>query len=359
MKIYFILNSISDAHSIKRISDFKGHGAEMRVFGFLRNKENPNESIGKIIGSFSNDLSYSKRIKIYYEGISKVFKKYKDKDILWYYLGLDVASIATIISPYRKYIYEECDLVHTSINNRFIFNLFERLDKYIIKRSVKTIFTSEGFMDFHYKKNKKNIPNNILLVENKLDKSILNHDTENVKEINVKHLRFAFAGGIRYYTLLNIADVIAKEFPQHEFHFYGFVSPIFKAEELPHRNNIFYHGRYKSPHDLPLIYKNTDIIVATYDYKNVNVRYAEPNKLYEAIYFRCPILVSSKTFLAQKVKKLNIGFEVDPYDDRDIISVVHRIGKELSDRIKSINKINKLDTISNINYVDDILKSLL
>jgi glycosyltransferase involved in cell wall biosynthesis len=93
-------------------------------------------------------------------------------------------------------------------------------------------------------------------------------------------------------------------------------------------NNVFYHGRFKNPEDLPVIYKNIDLLLCAYDYRIDNVRYAEPNKLYESIYFRKPIIVSSNTFLAKKVSDLGIGYHLDSLDNNAIISFIQNITLE-------------------------------
>ena len=74
---------------------------------------------------------------------------------------------------------------------------------------------------------------------------------------------------------------------------------------------MHFHGKFKTPEDLPAIYSQLDLVLSTYDTDSDNVRYAEPNKLYEAIYFETPIVVSSNTFLSKKVKELGVGFELD------------------------------------------------
>lgn len=358
MKIYFILNSLTDAHSIRRVKDFSGIGADVKVFGFLRNKAAQVDDAFTVIGTFSNTLSYRKRVAIYFKGIKQLFKKYSDKDIVWYYLGLDVAWVATLLSPKKKYIYEECDLVHAYIHNKVIFNIFESLDKKIIKHSLFTITTSEGFIDFHYKNSVQQKPGNIVLAENKLSESILDIEQCPKTETDIKHLHFAFVGGLRYKSLLSLAEIIANNFPQLTFDFYGFIAPKFKEEELPKGKNIHYHGRFESPKDLPDIYSKVDVVVATYDVFTVNEKYAEPNKLYESIFFRCPIIVSSNTFLAEKVKRLGIGYDVDPYNKEKVINLVHDIETDLFKKVASINKIDTSYAIGNNNYAKNIVNSL-
>ena len=82
-----------------------------------------------------------------------------------------------------------------------------------------------------------------------------------------------------------------------------------------------------------------------------NVRWAEPNKIYEAIYFETPIIVSSETYLADKVRKLGIGYDVDAMNEQSIVGFINRISKVgIEETVKSIKKINK-ETVINRNDV--------
>ncbi len=353
MRINFILNSVNDAHSLKRVSDFRKKGLEVNVYGFLRNDETCVDSNTMVLGVFSNTLSYRKRVKIYYRGIKKLFSQHKDNGDLWFYLGLDVAIFAVLADHHRKFIYEECDLVHTYTCNKKAQSVMEGIDKFIIKKAHRTIITSEGFLDFHY--GKKAFPDNIIIVPNKLSNDITRFGTTCKAVHDPSHLRFAFVGGVRYQSLLSIADKIGKNFPYHEFHFYGFISPTLLEKELPQRENIIYHGRYKSPEQLPEIYSNIDVLICTYDTQNENVRYAEPNKLYEAIYFSCPIIVSSNTFLAKQVDRLGIGYNVNAFDEDEIKNLVKRIEREIIDKYTSMKQLDKSIAIDNNSYINNII----
>ena len=96
--------------------------------------------------------------------------------------------------------------------------------------------------------------------------------------------------------------------------------------------------------------------MATYDARYENVRYAEPNKIYESIYFETPIVVSSGTFLAEKVKKLGIGYDIDAMNDDEIIKFVSNLSEEsLLEKKQNAQKIDKRETL-NIN--EDFFKKL-
>ena len=359
MTINFLLNSVLDAHALKRVNDFKAAGCNVRVHGFLRaeEKKRPTDSNVHVIGTFSNNLSYRKRLSIYAKSIKRLFRENNGKDEVWYYLGLDVAMFAILLGPHRRFVYEECDLVQTYLSSSFMQKVFEKLDKYIICHALVAIFTSEGFLDYHY--GSCNLRPNMMIVPNKLSPAVKDAGGMSHAASRGKHLRFAFVGGIRYQSLLSIANLISKNFPSHEFHFYGFLSPTIPEEQLPHHPNLFYHGRFKSPDDLPRIYDQTDVLVCTYDTKKKNVCYAEPNKLYEAIWFRRPIVVSKGTFLADKVSKLKIGFSVNPFDEEDVVKVVGKCERFLAsaDSLRIWDSLD-INPIDNIDYVETILNRI-
>ena len=346
-KIYFIMNSVSDPHANRRINEFVSNGYYVKIYGFERDNKPKSNSNAVVLGRFSNALSYRKRVSIYIKALRQLFKEHSKDNCIWFYQGLDIALFASFLNKRNSiYIYEECDLVHTNIKNKFVCNMMEYLDKRIISKSYMIILTSDGFVDYHYGSDERKKPNNIVVIPNKLPKEMLNVQAFQKEGLDKKKIRFAFVGIMRYHSLASFADTICKHFPSHEFHFYGYVASTMDAKELPQGENVFYHGAYKSPDDLPDIYKSVDVLVATYDTRfSINTRCAEPNKLYEAIYFRCPIVVSKNTFLAQKVERLGIGYSVDAFNANDVITLVESIQDTWNDKVYNLCKINKQEAI--------------
>ena len=111
---------------------------------------------------------------------------------------------------------------------------------------------------------------------------------------------------------------------------------------LEERDNVHFHGHFKNPDDLPLVYSQIDVVVSTYDVENVNVQYAEPNKLYESIYYRTPIIVSKGTFLAKQVERFHSGYAVDVSEDQNIVSLVHQIENEINDVKRQLMFIDRI-----------------
>ena len=348
MKIIIITSNIQLPRVVRRINEFVDRGYDSEVYYFNRtefvNKSDkikaPLHQLGEVSCAPS---SYLKRIPTQYSNIRRVVRMYQGKDVVFYLFGIDIA----ILFPYRnkdiRYIYEESDLRHTYINNKVAVSFFEYFDKKIIKNSSLTVYTSEGFVKYHFG---NMIPSNTVFITNRLTPSIRKFKLEGNSAVNLQKLKIGFVGAPRYKAVCNFVRVYCENYPQHEFHFYG--APIEdNLEVLKKYRNCYFHGAFSNPQDLPSIYGNLNFVLATYDTDFENVRYAEPNKLYESMYFEVPIIVSSGTFLAEKVKKLGIGYEIDAYKDQEIIDFIESINEiNILEKVKNIKKIPKEDLLS-------------
>lgn len=79
------------------------------------------------------------------------------------------------------------------------------------------------------------------------------------------------------------------------------------------QRNIVFKGGYDFFKDAARIYGGLDLLYVSYDTADsmLNNRVALPNKLYEAMYFRVPIIASKGTYLAERVMAAGIGYEID------------------------------------------------
>jgi glycosyltransferase involved in cell wall biosynthesis len=177
-------------------------------------------------------------------------------------------------------------------------------------------------------------------------------------------LVFSYVGAFRYpNTIFRFAKIVGDKYTQHQFHFYG--DSILTPEVIKLSNaykNIKYFGPFKNPDDLSSIYENIDIVVASYDIQSLNERIAEPNKLYESLYFQKPIVVSKNTFLAERVNDFGCGFAIDASKDEAIISFIESLNTEKLKEINSnISKISFDEIIDDnsakiISYLEELLK---
>ena len=329
MNIVFIALQLSQPRCIKRIKAIYDSGFQIKVYGFdsglyndsLNSLPFPVERIIK------RDKNKSKLMKIwsFISPIRQILHENK-KESLFYLFGFEIASLAYLLGC-KKYIYEEADVTAARTGNSLVRDLMLVIDRRIIKRSYRTVLTSRGFVSYIF-------PNvapkdKFIMMPNKLSPFFDEEKKQEVKslEIDAEHIKFGFIGLIRYpNTIVRFARVIGREFPQHEFHFWGDVErEDYIDEETRAYKNVFVHGRFKNPNDLMKIYEQTDVSIVCYDTVSGNVRIAEPNKIYESIFFETPIVVSSGTFLADRVKEFGIGYDIDASKDKEIISFLNRI----------------------------------
>lgn len=348
MKIVFILDTIDAPHILKRITEFINQQYQVEVYGFKHFREkslNPPSGFDiKVIGEI-NQANYWLRIMGMIKGIRRVLKETKGQDVLYYLPSLDVAMFFRMLSS-APYIYEESDLKHTYVNSKFIQGILERIDKRVIKKSIVAAFTSEGFVKYHFGDNP---PKNICYVFNRLNKGILDLPIPEKININIKNIKFGFVGKATFNAVYSFTKHIVENYKEHEVHFYGTTDSrddtIVKA--LSEHQNFYLHGRFKNPDDLPGIYKDIDMVIALYDVDSTNVLYAEPNKLYEAMYYRVPILVSKGTYLAKKVHRLGMGFEMDATNPKEIDAFISELTEQkYNDIVENIEKIDRQEAVN-------------
>ena len=342
--LVFIALQLSQPRCIKRIDTFHKAGFPIKVYGFDSGlysstlKKLPFE-VEEIITRDKNIGKFQK-VKFFLSTIKRILEENKENSI-FYFFGYEIASIAWFLRC-NNFIYEEADVTASRIGNPILRRVMLAIDRAIIKKSQRTIFTSEGFTKYIFGAKK---PNNIIQMPNKLSTYFNAEKKASIAsdDIDIRHIKFGFIGLIRYpNTIIRFAKVVGKHFPQHEFHFFGDAgSPKYIDCEIKSYNNVAFHGSFENPKDLQDIYSQIDISIVCYDTASINVRIAEPNKLYESIFFETPIIVSTGTFLSEKVLELEVGKAIDASNDNCIIDYINSITNEEYDTI--ISKMKKID----------------
>ena len=353
-KIVFVVSSVNDSHYKNRILEFINRGYDVEVYGYERpnKKGQSNYPYPVNVLGVVRDKGYKERIGQYIKDFKVIKRQYKTTNVFFYLCGLDMAIGFTLFSRGVKYIYEECDLVHTYTKLKKILEVW---DKHIIKNSMLTITTSEGFVKYHWG---SRCPSNVCLVENKLNPELLNFKKYSTCEVDLNNLSIGFVGAPRFMSVYNFIRIFCENFPQYTFHIFG--GPVSaQFETLKCHKNCIFHGFFKNPDDLSEIYSQIDLVLSTYDVKYENVRYAEPNKLYESIYFETPIIVSSGTYLAEKVDRLGVGFAIDAMSEEEVITFIRNLAKDkILNKIQAAKSIDKKCTLNINDHMFERLKSL-
>ena len=357
-KIVFVLNATSITRCQKRVQEFIDHGYEVDVYGFERGGETyakpANYSI-ETIGYHSVSMGYFQRLRVIVKALRKLHKKYKhQKDVVFYYFFFDVAFAASLVSG-RPYIYEESDIPYANIGNRMLLNYLKRKDRQIIRKSLLTVMTSEGFIKYHGLEYEQE---NIRLVANRVNPALLELPYIH-KELDKEHLSIGFVGGFRYKSVINFAEVVGREFPHIDFHVFGNIMQNKEAIEALDKEcgNIHLHGIFKNPQDMPSVYEQLDLVLATYDASSINAQYAEPNKMYESIFFRVPIIVSKGTFLSEKVNLLGIGYAINGLDKEEIKAFLAGLTAEsIAEKMEGLSAIPQKEAVNDNPAVFEFLE---
>ncbi|WP_019131317.1 glycosyltransferase [Alistipes communis] len=361
-KVVFIANALGQPRVKKRIMQFIRQGYKVEVYGFDRDKLTDVSGWGvevTMIGRIPSKLPYARRIGVIYRGIRQVLRRERDPNVLFYLFQLDIAWIYSLQSR-RPYVFEESDLVHTQIDNWAVRNFFEWMDKRIIRKAACAVFTSEGFLKFHF--GDKRCRNSVIL-PNKLDVKVTECRSSLLEQKVPKpgSLQIGFVGCPRFKSLVKFAEVVVEDFSEVDLHFFGHIVEANKLEFEPfqHKKNCHFHGYFENPSDLPKIYSQIDIVLSIYDTDTINPRFAEPNKLYEAIYFETPIVVSEGTFLAEKVKKMNVGFVIDASKRSAIHNFIKKLSSQkINDKVLSCKGIPKSECLASADILFEYLEKI-
>ena len=362
--VVFIAPQISQPRIIKRITAVYESGIPVKVYGFDNGLYSCNlDSIPFPIAAVlprKKDSSRMTKIIFFIREIKRIINLTKENSI-FYFFGYEIGFFAYCLGC-KAYVYEEADVSAARIQRRLLRKMLVYIDKRIIKKSLCTIFTSGGFVRFLFPGKEK--PSKILLLPNKLSPwfNQMKKECGALRKFDDNHLIFGFVGLIRYpNTIIRFAKVIGRRFPQHEFHFYGDVErKEYIDEELLSYTNVYFHGPFLNPHDLQSIYAQIDVNVVCYDTSSGNVNIAEPNKLYESIFFEVPMVVSSQTYLAYRVAEMNAGYDIDASVDENIMSFVKSLHGSDLERISSgMRTIDRKTLVDDSTELVDKLRQLL
>ena len=348
-KFVFLTNYVFQPRIIRRIRTVQKQGFKIEVFGIGREKyKSPLNFPYSEIAHKKDGSGYFQALIHIYLRIQQILDNEKNKETIIYCFGIIMGLPLLFISTFNpklkvKFVYEISDIPYGPRKFTAISSILKWLDKKIIKASNLTILTSSGFTRFYELALE---PSKLVVLPNKLNTEILSGDEISKSSSTKKNcIRFGFVGAVRSFsTIGRFVKVIGERFPSFEFHFYGESSHSDDFRKLAQQyNNVFWWGLFQNPGDLPSIYSKIDVTIACYDWKkDFNERYLEPNKLYEALFFRTPLVVSQNTYLAERVAEFNCGYAIDPYSDDKISAFLSSLTPEaVAKKSEQLRKIPK------------------
>lgn len=207
------------------------------------------------------------------------------------------------------------DYLHRHYVNNYIFDIrdytyenikiYQKITHRIQKESGIVLISSEGFRQW--------ISSDVCVF---LTHNISNSDEEietidgNVADVPIV---IGFVGGIRFYKQNCVIVEQLKDKQNIKLFYVGKVHPGNPLEEYCKQRkieNVEFMPAYRDE-EKPEIYKSIKFINAVYGADNLVTTTALPNKLYDCILYKKPIIVSKNTYLAEIVGKYNLGFSID------------------------------------------------
>lgn len=229
----------------------------------------------------------------------------------------------------RDYTYEKYKIYHNAVRQ-------------LIEESYFTAISSRGFIKF--------LGNSEKLVINHNIHSGIGSDASHFSFDGKHKITIGFVGAIRYFDLNSKLIDYLYNSTKYRLLYIGRQNEDCNLQEYCHNNdyaNIKFQGEFKNE-DKPQIYQQIDIINSIYGNNSVEVTTAIPNKLYDSLVFKKPILVSKGTYLAKIVERYHIGIAVD----------MNNIEKDIDEYIKyfdsyqfNINANNLLHVVLNEQHV--------
>ena len=323
MNITFILPVTSQPRYWKRIKLLEKLGCINKVLAFERkyipvNKNNKNYII---IGKLEHE-KYYKRILPFAKSFITIKNNIKYADII-YVFGLDMLLLGwaarLFIKKKNKIVYEVGDIRSIFIGNSIQSIFFRWVERFLIKRIDLIVVTSKAYITDYYEEIQglKNI--RYIVIENKLnaEMGLKKNITNRINKDNI--IRIGYFGLIRCKTSLQILKRVAcNSKGRIQIYIRGITMGIGnldkEANETP---NIAYDGPYTVPEDIPFIYNNVDLVWVCYPYQGKNIGnwcWARTNRVYEACYFKKPMIAQSGTQDGEEVKKHNLGLCVNLSD---------------------------------------------
>lgn len=282
---------------------------------------------------------------------------------LAYAFELDCAILSCI--AFRNngiLVYEVGDLRSPTANQNLFGKLVQKAEDVILRRCSLLVNTSADFTDIFFEKRCHGVKTKSLTIENKLPRSFLVKSSRPPVRSSEYPLKIGYIGLLRYpNTFLPLLETVSRHKNQYSLHIYGdgALRQIAEEEAAEH-SNIFYYGPFRNPEDLASIYESIDLCYVVYDNRDINVRLALPNKLYECTYFCIPMLVASETSLSRRVNEWRVGWIVDPREENFLDAFLDELSlSDVDEKKRNSADISLSHLTEDSSKINDWLKQLV
>ncbi|WP_318616814.1 glycosyltransferase family 4 protein [Sporosarcina sp. YIM B06819] len=254
--------------------------------------------------------------------LKKLIHYRRDYDVI-HACDFDTVIPAFVVSKifHKKYVYDVFDYYVDAFRVPTILKpVIECLDIQMINQADAVIIVNDSRIE----QMRKSVPKSLWIIHNSPDRLPLANGRFVPMGSANKKLKFVYVGVLSTSRfLLEIADVISK-FKDAELHIGGFgdLESHFREQSAEHPN-IFFYGKLDYDSVLTLA-EHCDVMLAIYDPLVPNHRFTSPNKLYEAMLLKKPIIVAEHTGIDEIVAVNHTGFVIE-YDKLSLTNLIEQL----------------------------------
>ncbi|WP_300411037.1 glycosyltransferase [Lagierella sp.] len=334
MKYCFLLNFTPHPRIIKRIELVRKHYDTFAIywdkgednFDFKNDirkiritvKADRNNPIKRIVPTFKfSNRAYEMLIKerpdfIHLQSFDMLLIAYKYKTRV-----NESCKIIYEVPDIHKYLTDDKKGFLETIISHYIKGKEEKM----LKKVDVLILTSMKFWEHFAGKFDKN---NMIFMPNIPNPSLFdNYEALREKNSNRK-FTIGYIGGLRYLEELKCL-VKAIEGMDIRLLMAGFEDGDYFKKLADKKDFIEYHGKFYYDEEIAKLYSNCDLIFSVYNADMKNVRIALPNKLYESILAKLPIIVAKNTYLQELVEEWKVGLAVEHRSVEEMREAVIRL----------------------------------
>lgn len=320
-RIAFFGHDVADAAIRRRVRGFQDDG--FQVTGFMMRRREPlaqewdNIDLGQ-----THDGAFLQRIRQVFRGArvaAASSEKLRSADVI-YARNLDMLACAFLAKRHAKLttpvIYECLDVHRLLCRQDVIGKGLRALEGWLLTRSAALVVSSPAFLTQHFE---RYYPGSFkaYLIENRLSgHAAYGERIAGAGAEPAGKLRVGWVGNLRCRRSLDLLCQVADRFGgQVEVKLHGVPAlteiPDFEAK-IAARQNMSFHGRYRSPEDLPGIYSGLDVVWSgDFMEAGLNSSWLLPNRIYEGGYYCVPPIAPGGTETGRWVTRKDCGFVLE------------------------------------------------
>jgi succinoglycan biosynthesis protein ExoL len=341
IKVLVVLPVLGQPRHAKRVEMLKEAGFDVTVAAFERDYHKGRLPDAPIIrlGKVGHGRFVSRLLR-FLASMPRLRSAIVKHDLV-YAAGIDSSLLAVLAGSLSgaRHVVEVGDVHRMQTAGGWKGRLVRLLDRALMRRVRLLVVTAEGFAREYYR-GWLGSSVETLVLENKLERGFVESLSEGARStrpdgvpLRDRPLRIGYFGLLRcpwtWSALKSAAEgqegrieVIAAGFP---------MNPADLPQQAESIAGVHYLGEYKSPDDLERLYTSVDVIWACYApirAEDWNLRWARPNRFYEACCFRRPLISRDGSCDAIEVASYGIGLVISETDPAKVAARLRTLTAE-------------------------------